>query len=38
MLTDVFCLTSKTSVNWRGDFLALGFFTVADGPGNILML
>ena len=34
--TAVFCLTSKISVNFHIDFLALGFLEVTDVPGGIV--
>ena len=36
--TEVFFLTSKTSVNRRSDFLALHFLTIMGGPGDIGLL
>ena len=36
--TEVFILTPQTSLNWRSDFLALGFFENIDGPGDIGLL
>ena len=35
---EVFGLTSKTSENWRNDYLALGFFPDTEGPGENRLL
>ena len=36
--TEVFCLTSNNLENQQSDFFALGFLTVAYGPGDIGIL